>query len=60
MKTYKCDRCGKSYQPIHQYTKYTLSRRYLSEDGRFTFAYVDLCLECYERLCSWIEKEKDL
>ena len=53
MKTFKCDRCGTAYQPPQWHPDYTLSKRL--ETNRASFVYIDLCPDCYEKLCDWLE-----
>lgn len=54
MKRYVCDRCNKAYQPKYQYTRYTISERFIKDNGSSCFVYVDICPKCYEKFCRWL------
>lgn len=54
MRTFKCDRCGDTYQPLERYSKLTLSKRIPTKEGDI-FKYVDLCPTCYESLGQWLK-----
>lgn len=54
MRTFKCDRCGDTYQPLERYSKLTLSKKIPTKEG-YAFKYVDLCPICYESLEQWLK-----
>ena len=55
MKTFKCDKCSKLYQPEQKYPLYTISKR-LDSGG---FKYIDLCPDCYKKLCEFLYTENE-
>lgn len=55
MRTYKCDRCSNTYQPLERHPKLSISKRIPTKEGD-TFKYVDLCPECYQNLVDWLKE----
>ncbi len=55
MKVFKCDRCGNSYIPKEQFSKYVISERVIKDEGWRGYQYVDLCPDCYSDFLTWLK-----
>lgn len=50
-KALKCDRCGSLYNLLTDIRKYRIRESELYKDEK----YVDLCPECYEKFCDFLD-----